>query len=108
MAVILHCQCGLETNRESSEYFDANLILGGHPVYFSIQTVSFGRLLVAFQDGRITMIRQGSTVEELLVSLENEFPSLIHEHLAIGNEGEIDTAMLRRIESIKRLLDTSS
>ncbi|KAK3686885.1 hypothetical protein LTR37_019369 [Vermiconidia calcicola] len=49
-------------------------------IYYSIVETTYGRLLIAFQYGKICKLELGTTEVELLASLDSSFPALHHFH----------------------------
>jgi hypothetical protein len=61
-------------------------------IRYTIRDTTFGPILIAFKGGKVCMVHQSGTEVELLVALEDKFPSILWQHTRIDDSQTSTTA----------------
>lgn len=69
-------------------------------VQYTVQQVDFGLLLLVYRNGRVCFVSQGSNLDDLLSSLELNFPAIFYNQVNIALELESSRSFQLHAQSI--------
>ena len=101
---LLAIMIGMSANVSNRQDDGVNQAVELPVVEYTVQETSFGRLLLAFQYGKVGLIGQAETHEELLSSMHRRFPLSQYRHIVL-KETEQDSRLHSHVQFILTVLE---